>query len=134
MLDKGDREEKRRAFCRNWGGSYWTGGQTRPYESLTPQEQAALAAPIDSMDALFQEHDLAFSAARVRRDSVLNNRSSTEKQRKAAECQYQRDVKAADQRLGQQLDALDDNPANWARPAPNIDTASTALRQARWYF
>jgi hypothetical protein len=50
----------------NWGGPGWTGGQLRPYEDLTPEQQANLAPPIDDQDACYMQHDLCYSRARVR--------------------------------------------------------------------
>jgi RHS repeat-associated protein len=58
----------------NWGGPGWTGGQTVPYEDLSPQQQAKLAPPIDDQDACYEEHDLCYSRARVRNHCTAKDR------------------------------------------------------------
>ncbi len=54
----------------NWGGPGWTGGQFKPYESLTAQEKQYLSPPIDAQDACYMEHDLCYSNARVTHTST----------------------------------------------------------------
>jgi len=49
----------------NWGGPDWTGGQTKPYEDLTPEEQKKLKPPIDAQDECYKQHDLCYSRCRV---------------------------------------------------------------------
>jgi len=67
----------------NWGGPGWTGGQTAPYEDLTPQQQAKLAAPIDDQDACYKSHDICYSNARVR--NKCTSKDNPNKQQNEAE-------------------------------------------------
>jgi hypothetical protein len=48
----------------NWGGPGWTGGQTKPLETLTPQEEENLAPPVDDQDYCYRLHDYCYSDAR----------------------------------------------------------------------
>jgi RHS repeat-associated protein len=139
-------------FYGNWGGPDWTGGQTRPYESLTPGQQAVLIAPIDSMDDLFQTHDLAYSAARVTernaidaatkaRNEALKNASLPEqvamankistKAIREAQSQCRRALNQADDNLLQGLSQLDSDPSRWQRPAPDAKQAAKRRPQAQ---
>jgi hypothetical protein len=52
-------------FYGNWGGPGWTGGQFKPYETLTTQEKQYLLPPIDAQDACYMQHDLCYSRIRV---------------------------------------------------------------------
>ena len=49
----------------NWGGPGWTGGQFKPYETLSAQEKSYLLPPIDVQDACDMEHDICIANARV---------------------------------------------------------------------
>jgi RHS repeat-associated protein len=48
----------------NWCGPDWTGGFTKPYGDLTPQERATVAAPVDPLDSCCRTHDIAYDTCR----------------------------------------------------------------------
>ena len=77
----------------NWGGPGWTGGQWKPYEDLTPDEQAHLAPPIDAQDACYQQHDLCYSRARVKNKCSAHDSLSSYQEylfdQNTAQCDFQ---------------------------------------------
>jgi RHS repeat-associated protein len=139
-------------FYGNWGGPDWTGGQTRPYESLTPGQQAVLIARNDSMDDLFLTHDLAYSAARVTernaidaatkaRNEALKNASSPEqvaiantistKAIREAQSQCRRVLNQADDNLLQGLSQLDSDPSRWGSSGISVGKSRGQQQRTR---
>jgi len=122
----------------NWGGPDWTGGQLRPYESLTGKQKQCLAPPIDSMDEAFKRHDLAYSAVRVALskalESIKKNLSLSERERKIAirfqETLFEKAKDTIDGFLYQRLKALNNDPTLWPHPAPDPGLARFVRKKA----
>lgn len=55
----------------HWGGPNWTGGYRKPWNQLTPAEQASALdptnkdrAPVDNQDKCYMEHDLCYGGCK----------------------------------------------------------------------
>jgi RHS repeat-associated protein len=71
----------------NWGGPGWTGGQTRPYEELTPLEVANLAPPIDAQDRCYMEHDICFSQCRTKNHCTAKTNPTRGQRKQETTCE-----------------------------------------------
>lgn len=90
----------------NWGGPGWTGGQWKPYEDLTPDEQDHLAPPIDAQDACYQEHDRCYSRSRVK-----NKCTAHDKPNRSQEYNFDQGKAGCDFELARCLKNLGNSPA-----------------------
>jgi hypothetical protein len=90
----------------NWGGPGWSGGQWKPLEDLTPEEQSHLAPPIDAQDACYQEHDYCYSRSRVKNKCTAYDHPS----RKQA-YEDDQDTALCDWQLARCLDHLGSDPS-----------------------
>ena len=77
----------------NWGGPDWTGGQTKPYEDLTPEEKAKLKPPVDAEDKCYKEHDLGYSDCRVKNNSTSKDCPTDEQKKAEKACEKECDKK-----------------------------------------
>jgi hypothetical protein len=99
-----------------WGGKNYSGGNTGG--------SVGNAEPVDSSDALYKQHDLAYEKAK--NTPILGDVNKI--QRKM--------IKKADKELIESLEGLDDDPRNCPAPPPEgmEKTAGWYKDKARWWF
>ena len=71
----------------NWGGPGWTGGQTRPYEELTPLEIANLALPVDPQDRCYMQHDICYSQCRTKNQCLAKANPNKDQRNRENTCE-----------------------------------------------
>jgi RHS repeat-associated protein len=106
----------------NWGGEDWTGGQTTPYEDLTPEQRKSLRPPINEQDSCYRDHDLCYSRART--ENKKQGKCPAEGEPSKEQALEAQNI-ACDQALVNCLSCLGDPPTPYG---------DASARTARWYF
>jgi RHS repeat-associated protein len=75
------------AYYGNWGGPGWTGGQSAPYESLSPSRRARLAPPIDPQDSCYMHHDICYSSCRTKNGCTAKDHPTLQQQTGENSCE-----------------------------------------------
>ncbi|SHO52122.1 hypothetical protein [Desulfopila aestuarii] len=97
----------------NWFGPGWWGGSTL-------DDRSGVLPPVDSLDEVAQKHDFGYMLA----EKLGKGRPDVEA--------YYKGV--ADEIAAREAKALSDDPAQWARPAPDPAAAKVYLERIRLGF